>query len=60
MTALRNGHKVIATSRKPSKDPDLVRQVEELGGTWLPLDINGPASELEHVIEAGKKVVRSS
>jgi hypothetical protein len=37
-----------------------VKQVEELGGTWLPLDINGPTSELEHVIKAGKKVVRSS
>ena len=56
MTALRNGHKVIATSRKPSKDPDLVKQVEELGGTWLPLDINGPTSDLEHVIKAGKKL----
>jgi NADP-dependent 3-hydroxy acid dehydrogenase YdfG len=40
LLALKAGHKVIATSRNPSRTPDLVRQVEELGGTWLQLDVN--------------------
>jgi NAD(P)-dependent dehydrogenase (short-subunit alcohol dehydrogenase family) len=39
MLALRNGHKVIATSRNPSKNSELVSQVEELGGTWMQLDV---------------------
>jgi NAD(P)-dependent dehydrogenase (short-subunit alcohol dehydrogenase family) len=42
LLALRAGHKVIATSRNPPRTPELVRQVEELGGTWLPLDVNTP------------------
>jgi len=39
LIALKAGHKVIATSRNPSKTPELVAQVEQLGGTWLTLDI---------------------
>ena len=42
LLALRASHKVIATSRNPSRTPELVKQVEELGGTWLPLDVNAP------------------
>jgi NAD(P)-dependent dehydrogenase (short-subunit alcohol dehydrogenase family) len=42
LLALRNGHKVIATSRKPSKTPDLVSEVEKLGGTWMELDVCSP------------------
>lgn len=38
------GHKVIATSRDPSKTPDLVKEVESQGGTWLQLDVNDPRS----------------
>ncbi|KAI4090941.1 MAG: hypothetical protein LQ344_004469 [Seirophora lacunosa] len=38
------GHKVIATSRNPSKTPDLVKEVESQGGTWLQLDVNDPRS----------------
>ncbi|KAF4993434.1 hypothetical protein FDECE_13400 [Fusarium decemcellulare] len=34
------GHKVIATSRNPSKTPDLVKEVEDDGGKWLQLDVN--------------------
>jgi NADP-dependent 3-hydroxy acid dehydrogenase YdfG len=44
LLALRAGHKVIATSRNPSRAPELVQQVEELGGVWLPLDVNDPNS----------------
>lgn len=38
--AQANGHKVIATSRNPSKTPDLVREIESNGGRWLPLDLD--------------------
>lgn len=38
--ALSNGHKVIATSRNPSRNPDLVAEVESHGGKWLPLDVD--------------------
>lgn len=34
------GHKVIATSRNPSRTPDLVAEVEGKGGKWLKLDVN--------------------
>jgi NAD(P)-dependent dehydrogenase (short-subunit alcohol dehydrogenase family) len=40
--ALKAGHKVIATSRNPSSTPDLVSQVEKLGGKWLKLDVISP------------------
>lgn len=40
--ALRKGHKVIATSRNPSKTPDAVSQVEASGGTWMELDVTSP------------------
>lgn len=38
--AQANGHKVIATSRNPSKTPDLVQEIESNGGRWLPLDLD--------------------
>jgi NAD(P)-dependent dehydrogenase (short-subunit alcohol dehydrogenase family) len=41
LLALRNGHHVIATSRTPSKSPELVSEVEKLGGKWLSLDVCG-------------------
>lgn len=39
-----NGHKVVATSRNPSKTPDLVSEVESKGGKWLQLDVDDPES----------------
>lgn len=42
--ALAAGHHVIATSRTPSKTPDLVREVELAGGRWLSLDVTSPQS----------------
>ncbi|KAI1278270.1 hypothetical protein F5Y07DRAFT_361244 [Xylaria sp. FL0933] len=39
-----NGHKVIATSRNPSRTPDLVQEVESKGGRWLQLDVNDRSS----------------
>lgn len=42
--AQTNGHKVIATSRNPSKTPELVREVESNGGMWVALDLDDPNS----------------
>ncbi|KAI3536461.1 retinol dehydrogenase 8 [Colletotrichum abscissum] len=38
--AQKQGHTVIATSRNPQKTPDLVREVQDGGGRWLPLDVD--------------------
>ncbi|KAK3381944.1 hypothetical protein B0H63DRAFT_476940 [Podospora didyma] len=41
-----NGHNLIATSRYPSRTPELVAEVEKNGGKWLALDVddkNSPA-----------------
>ncbi|TFA97473.1 Fatty acyl-CoA reductase [Trichoderma ghanense] len=35
-----NGHNLVATSREPSKTPDLVSEIEGKGGKWLKLDVN--------------------
>jgi NAD(P)-dependent dehydrogenase (short-subunit alcohol dehydrogenase family) len=56
LLALRSGHKVIATSRKPSKTPELVSQVEKLGGTWMQLDVCAPEPELMKVIDEATNV----
>ncbi|PVH87761.1 putative short chain oxidoreductase/dehydrogenase [Cadophora sp. DSE1049] len=53
---LNSGHKVLATSRNPSKTPDLVSRVESLGGTWLTLDICSPEGELASFIEKATAV----
>lgn len=42
---LSKGHRVIATSRKPSKTPELVKEVESRGGHWLSLDVTSPTLE---------------
>ncbi|TVY19167.1 putative oxidoreductase [Lachnellula arida] len=56
LLALRSGHKVIATSRNPSKTPDLVSQVEKLGGVWHALDVCSPEPELAKAIEKATNV----
>lgn len=42
LIALHAGHRVIATSRNPSKSPCLVSQVESLGGKFLTFDVCSP------------------
>ncbi|KAJ9149260.1 Retinol dehydrogenase 8 [Pleurostoma richardsiae] len=42
--AQAHGHKVIATSRNPSRTPELVREVEDKGGRWLQLDVDDQQS----------------
>jgi NAD(P)-dependent dehydrogenase (short-subunit alcohol dehydrogenase family) len=56
LLALRSGHKVIATSRNPSKTPELVSQIERLGGTWMQLDVCAPEPELIKVIDKATSV----
>jgi NADP-dependent 3-hydroxy acid dehydrogenase YdfG len=38
--AQAGGHKVIATSRSPSRTPDLVAEIESKGGKWVQLDVD--------------------
>ena len=38
--AQAGGHKVIATSRNPSKTPDLISEIESKGGKWIKLDVD--------------------
>jgi len=54
--ALRSGHRVIATSRSPSKTPELVAQVEALGGAWHTLDVTSPETDLEKAVEKATAV----
>ncbi|KAI4126887.1 MAG: hypothetical protein LQ338_003501 [Usnochroma carphineum] len=42
--AQAGGHTVIATSRNPSRRPELVAEVEDKGGKWLQLDVDDPNS----------------
>ena len=39
-----HGHTLIATSRNPSRTPDLVSEITKAGGRWLTLDVDDPAS----------------
>ncbi|KAJ5817431.1 Short-chain oxidoreductase [Penicillium robsamsonii] len=38
--AQAGGHKVIATSRNPSRTPELVAEIESKGGNWVQLDVD--------------------
>lgn len=42
--AQAGGHTVIATSRNPSRTPDLVAEIEGKGGKWVQLDVDSPKS----------------
>ncbi|KAL8709925.1 MAG: hypothetical protein Q9220_005375 [cf. Caloplaca sp. 1 TL-2023] len=42
--ALASGNRVIATSRNPSKAPELVKEIENKGGRWIQLDVDDPKS----------------
>lgn len=54
LLALRNGHRVIATSRNPSRSPEIVSEVENLGGKWLALDVC--STIVAEVIEDATKI----
>lgn len=53
-----HGHTVIATSRNPSRTPDLVAEVESKGGKWLKLDVDDPncAQIIEDLEASGQQV----
>ncbi|OJJ95669.1 hypothetical protein ASPACDRAFT_54979 [Aspergillus aculeatus ATCC 16872] len=42
--AQAGGHRVIATSRDPSRTPDLVTEIESAGGKWVQLDVDSRTS----------------
>ncbi|KAF4248174.1 hypothetical protein CNMCM8980_006293 [Aspergillus fumigatiaffinis] len=42
--ALAGGHKVIATSRNPSRTPELITEIESKGGKWVQLDVDSAQS----------------
>lgn len=52
-TIQAHGHTVIATSRTPSRTPELVAEVESHGGEWLPLDLTS-ASSAEALVDSLK------
>lgn len=56
--ALAAGHTVIATSRNPSRTPELVAEVEENGGKWLKLDVDdrASASVVEELAKSGVEI----
>ncbi|KAL8758837.1 MAG: hypothetical protein Q9199_001187 [Rusavskia elegans] len=52
------GHKVIATSRNPSKTPDFVPLIKTNGGKWLEFDVNDPTSPrfVDNLEQAGIEI----
>ena len=56
--AQAGGHAVIATSRNPSRTPDLVAEVESKGGKWLQLDVDSPnsAQVIEDLEKSGQEI----
>jgi NAD(P)-dependent dehydrogenase (short-subunit alcohol dehydrogenase family) len=42
---LAAGQKLVASTRNPSKTSEAVTEIENLGGTWIPLDVNSPQLE---------------
>jgi len=48
------GHRVIATSRSPGKSPELVAEIESLGGKWLSMDVT--SADLEDKVKAAEAV----
>ena len=49
---LGQGHRVIASSRNPSKTPDLVAEIEGQGGKWLKMDVT--AADIEEKMVAAE------
>ncbi len=51
---LEKGHRLIASSRDPSKTPDLVAEVEGKGGHWIQLDNTDP--NLQEVVKKAEGI----
>ncbi|KAK9802352.1 hypothetical protein SCARD494_00285 [Seiridium cardinale] len=56
--AQANGHFVIATSRNPSRTPELISEVEGKGGKWVRLDVDDPnsAQVIDHLEKQGPAI----
>ncbi|KAF2202638.1 putative short-chain oxidoreductase [Delitschia confertaspora ATCC 74209] len=56
--AQAGGHRVIATSRNPSRTPELVSEVESKGGKWVQLDVDSPnsAQVIEELEKSGDEI----
>lgn len=54
---LAQGDNVVATSRHPSRTPDLVKEIMSTSnGKWLTLDVTSDATTISNVIEEASKV----
>jgi len=51
---LAHGHRLIASSRNPSKSQDLVDHVTARGGHWIKLDTTAP--DLEAVVAKAEEI----
>ncbi|RAH71914.1 putative short chain oxidoreductase/dehydrogenase [Aspergillus aculeatinus CBS 121060] len=51
---LAHGHLVVATSRNPTKTPDLVEEITQKGGHWLTLDVTSPEEDIKKVVEKAR------
>ncbi|EXJ65339.1 hypothetical protein A1O7_01680 [Cladophialophora yegresii CBS 114405] len=54
--AMAQGHTVIATSRNPSKTPELVSEVEKSGGKWVALDTTQPEEQLTKTVQLAESL----
>ncbi|KIX00377.1 uncharacterized protein Z518_10516 [Rhinocladiella mackenziei CBS 650.93] len=54
--ALSKGHRVIASSRNPSKTPGLVSEVEAQGGKWLGLDASQSEDEIKATMQNAESI----
>jgi NAD(P)-dependent dehydrogenase (short-subunit alcohol dehydrogenase family) len=54
--ALSQGHIVIATSRNPSRTPELVAEVEGQGGKWLTLDALWEETVIKDTIQQAESI----
>lgn len=53
-SVLAHGHTLIASSRNPSKTPELVQEVASKGGHWIALDTTAP--DLEDVVAQAERL----
>lgn len=56
--ALSNGHDVIATSRNPNSKPVIKKEIEDLGGRWVPLELDdlNSASTIHNLEKEGTHI----
>ena len=54
--AIAQGHTVIASSRNPSKTPELVSEVEKSGGSWIALDASQSEKEIKSIMHHAESI----